>query len=96
MNMPINEQHQLTILQDILKNHQLDCCGTVSECQQLERLIQSLLGKDNIDQQIKNTLLDVYTYSQNGQYTKNMDQHINQHKEELSMWIDSINHYNLT
>lgn len=94
--MPLNEQHQLTILQDILKNHQLDCCGTVSECQQLERLIQSLLGNDNVDQQIKNTLLDVYTYSQNGQNTKNMDQHINQHKEELSMWIDSIDNYNLT
>ena len=40
--MPINQQHQLEVLKDILVNHQSDCCGTVSECEQLERLIQSL------------------------------------------------------
>ena len=32
--MPINQQHQLEVLKDILVNHQSDCCGTVSECEQ--------------------------------------------------------------
>lgn len=94
--MPLTSQHQLTILQDILKNHQLDCCGTVSECQQMERLIQSLLANQQIDEQIKTTLLNVYSYSQHGQYAKNMDQHITEHKDDLTMWIDDIDGYNLT
>lgn len=94
--MPLNEQHQLTILQDILKNHQVDCCGTVSECQQLERLIQSLIGNQQVDEQMKNTLMDVYNYSLHAQNSKNMDDHINQHQDELSMWIDDLGSYNLT
>lgn len=94
--MPLNEQHQLSILQDILTNHQVDCCGTVSECQQIQRLIKSLLVNQQVDEQIKNTLLDVYQYSQHGQNTKNMDVHITQHKDNLSTWIDEIGNYNLT
>ncbi|WP_458412177.1 YtzH-like family protein [Schinkia sp. CFF1] len=94
--MPLNEQHQLSILQDILTNHQVDCCGTVSECQQIQRLIKSLLVNQQVDEQIKNTLLDVYQYSQHGQNTKNMDVHITQHKDNLSAWIDEIGNYNLT
>ncbi|MEH7583434.1 YtzH-like family protein, partial [Priestia megaterium] len=29
----------MNILKDILSNHQSDCCGTVAECEQVERLI---------------------------------------------------------
>ncbi|HHY72632.1 MAG TPA: hypothetical protein GX497_05310 [Bacillus bacterium] len=94
--MPLNEKHQLSILQDILTNHQLDCSGTASECQQMERLIQSLLGNQQVNEQMKNTLLDVYNYSLHGQNAKNMDEHITEHKNNLSMWIDDISHYNLT
>jgi len=94
--MPLNGQHQLSILQDILTNHQVDCSGTVSECQQIERLIQSLLSNQQVDEQMKNTLLDVYNYSQHGQNAKNIDEHIIQHKDNLSMWVDNINNFNLT
>lgn len=91
--MPLNEHHQLTIIQDILTNHQLDCCGTTAECQQVERLIQSLLEKQ-VDENIKSTLLDVYNYCQHGQYTKDLNEHIHQNQENLSLWIDNINNYN--
>lgn len=35
--MPLNAEHQMNILKDILSNHQSDCCGTVAECEQVER-----------------------------------------------------------
>lgn len=94
--MPLNQQHQLSILQDILKNQQLDCCGTVAECQQMQRLIQSLLGYSQNTPEIEDTLLAVYSYSQHGKNAKNLEQHISAHKDDLSIWINSISDYNLT
>lgn len=94
--MPLNEQDQLSLLQDILKNHQVDCCGTVSECEQLERIIQSLNNNQQINQQVKDILIDVYSYSQQGQNTDNINDYINNHREDISQWIDNLNNSNLT
>ncbi|MCH1625357.1 YtzH-like family protein [Fredinandcohnia quinoae] len=88
--MPINHTHQIDILKDILSNHQLDCCGTVAECEQLERLIQSLLVNPNIEQSVKDVLTDVYTYSQTGKYTQQLENHITSHQNQLSNWISDI------
>ena len=46
--MPLQYQDQVSLLKDILTNHQTDCCGSVSEYEQLERLIKSLLVNSNI------------------------------------------------
>lgn len=94
--MPLNEQDQLSLLQDILKNHQVDCCGTVSECEQLERIIQSLNNNQQINQQVKDILIDVFSYSQQGQNADNINDYINNHKEDISQWIDNLNNSNLT
>ncbi|MFS0864498.1 YtzH-like family protein [Fredinandcohnia sp. 179-A 10B2 NHS] len=88
--MPIDYTHQMDILKDILSNHQMDCCGTVAECEQLERLIQSLIANPNIDQGVKQVLTDIYSYSQDGKYTQHLDNHILSHQNQLSEWIDDI------
>jgi hypothetical protein len=88
--MPIDYTHQMDILKDILSNHQMDCCGTVAECEQLERLIQSLIANPNIDQSVKQVLTDIYSYSQDGKYTQHLDNHILSHQNQLSQWIDDI------
>jgi urease gamma subunit len=91
--MPLNHEHQLTILRDILMNHQSDCCGTVSECEQLERLVQSLLTNEQVTDDVKSMLNDVYYYSQSGKYSSDLDQHITNHQNQLSQWVTDFETY---
>lgn len=89
--MPLSHQDQVTLLKDILNNHQSDCCGSVSECEQLERLVKSLMVNTQIDQNVKNVLQEVYEYSQHGTQTADLDQHIISNQENLSQWVNNIN-----
>lgn len=91
--LPLDHNHQVSILKDILSNHQMDCCGTVAECEQLERLIKSLMTNSNIDSSFKNVLPNIYTYSQSGKNSTNLESHINDHQQQLTQWIDNINQY---
>ncbi|MBD8069017.1 YtzH-like family protein [Bacillus sp. PS06] len=91
--MSLNHTHQMNILKDILTNHQDDCCGTVAECEQMERLIKSLMVNQEIDQEVKNLLTDIYSYSQQGKYTQHLDNHINEHQHQLSQWISEIDQF---
>jgi archaellum component FlaC len=88
--MSLDFHHQMSVIMDILSNQQLDCCGTVAECEQLERLVKSLLANDNITTEAKNVLMDVYEYSQHGKYHQNLDEHIQHHQQDLSQWIEDI------
>lgn len=91
--MPLQYSDQVNILKDILMNHQTDCCGSVSECEQMERLIKSLLTNTNIDQSNKQVLEQIYSYSQNGKNSANLDQHIESHQQQLSQWVDHMNQF---
>lgn len=88
--MPLNHEHQMTVLKDILSNHQTDCCGTVSECEQIERLAKSLMGNGQIDQQVKQLLPSIYDYGQAGKYSADLDSHISAHQQQLSDWVDQL------
>lgn len=91
--MPLQYQDQLNLLIDILNNHQEDCCGSVSECEQLERLIKSIMTNSNMNQNDLQILNQIYSYSQNGKYSANLDQHIESHQQQLSQWVDNINQF---
>ncbi|MGM9985734.1 MAG: YtzH-like family protein [Bacillaceae bacterium] len=91
--MPLNHQHQMTILKDILSNQKEDCCGTVAEYEQVGRLAQSLISNDNIHNQLKDTLTNVYSYSVAGKNATDVDSHISSHQDDLSQWIDNFDTY---
>lgn len=91
--MPLTEHDQVNLLKDILNNHQTDCCGSVSECEQLERLIKSLMVNTNIDQNVKAVLQEIYEYSQNGINSTNLDTHIESNQQQLSNWVDHIDQF---
>ena len=91
--MPLSHQDQVSLLKDILNNHQTDCCGSVSECEQLERLVKSLMVNTQIDQNVKNVLLDVYQYSQHGAGTADLDEHIHSNQGNLSQWVSNIDSF---
>lgn len=91
--MPLNQYDQVGLLKDILNNHQMDCCGSVAELEQLERLIKSLLANTNIDHNVKNVLEEIYYYSQHGINSNNLDQHIESHQDNLSQWVSEIDQF---
>jgi hypothetical protein len=91
--MPLNHQHQVSIIKDILSNQQTDCCGSVSECEQLERLVKSLMVNTQIDQNVKKILEEVYKYSQHGTQTSDLEQHILSNQENLSQWVQNIDQF---
>ncbi|WP_141433772.1 YtzH-like family protein [Bacillus sp. 03113] len=93
--MPISQQDQMNLLKDILNNHKADCCGTVSECEQLERLIKSLMVKTNMDSNGQTLFEDIYQYSQHGINSANLNQHIESHQEDLSKWVNDIDQFSL-
>lgn len=91
--MTISHEHQLMILKDILQNQQLDCNGTVSECEQLERLIKSLLTNDNITDETKLMLSDIYYYSQSGKNSSDLQEHISNHQNQISQWVSGMDSF---
>lgn len=91
--LPIQYSDQVSLLKDILSEHQSECCGTVAECEQLERVIKSLMVNSNTDGQVKDVLEKVYFYSQSGRNSASLDQHIESHQSQLSQWIQDIDSY---
>lgn len=91
--MPISQQDQFSLLKDILSNHQNDCCGSVAECEQVERLVKSLMVQTNSNQQIQPILEEIYRYSQNGIASPELDQHIESNQQALSQWVNEIDQY---
>lgn len=88
--MPLSYEHQLSLLKDLLNNQSADCCGSVAECEQMERLIKSLMVNMDISPDVKVILEDVYDYSQTGIGTRDLDSHILANQEQLSQWADGI------
>ncbi|OEH91774.1 YtzH-like family protein [Bacillus solimangrovi] len=88
--MPLTTQHQMNILSDILNNHLTDQSGSVSECRQLQRLIQSLIAKEETTAQVKDLLYEIYDYSQKGANIKNLTQHIQDNQSSITQWVDEL------
>ena len=93
INMPLSHHDQMTLLKDILSNHQTDCCGSVAECEQIERLVKSLLVNPSINDNIRPILEQVYFYSQDGMNTQYLENHILSHQNNLSQWVQDMNSY---
>lgn len=91
--MPLNSQDQVNLLKDILNNHQTDCCGSVAECEQLERLVKSLMVNNDIQDNVKSILQEIYTYSQTGVYSSDLDNHITNNQTQLAQWVNEIDQF---
>ncbi|MBS4173863.1 YtzH-like family protein [Bacillus sp. FJAT-49736] len=91
--MPLSHRDQMTLIKDILSNHQTDACGSVAECEQLKRLVKSLLVNPSINNNIRPILEQVYSYSQDGMNTQHLDDHILSNQNNLSKWVEDMNSY---
>ncbi|WP_299739385.1 YtzH-like family protein [Rossellomorea sp. y25] len=91
--MPLNSQNQMQLLSDILSNHSTDCCGSVSECEQVERLVKSLMVNADIHENVKPVLQEIYQYSKSGISSPDLSNHITTNQENLSQWVTDMNSY---
>lgn len=91
--MHLNHEHQLMLLNDILSEQHSECCGTESEYEQMERLIQSLLNNEAVNENLKPTLQNMYEYCQKGKNCFDYQMHIQSHKQDMSNWIQDLNTY---
>ena len=91
--MPIGHHHQVELLKDIIVNHLEDCCGSISECEQLGRLVNSLIEQQEVSPELLPVLDEIYAYCQVGIHSDNLNNHINAHQESLSQWVGHITSY---
>ncbi|WP_409302253.1 YtzH-like family protein [Peribacillus sp. SCS-155] len=91
--MPLSHSDQFSLLKDILQNHETDCCGSIAECEQVERLVKSLMVNSNINNDVKTVLEEIYRYSQNGINSSSLDDYIHSRQHDLSNWVDDIERF---
>ncbi|WP_243291070.1 YtzH-like family protein [Bacillus sp. FJAT-47783] len=89
--MQLNHKHQLMLLKDILSEQHSECCGTDSEYEQMERLIQSLLQNNEVNETLKQSLQNMYQYSQGRNKGPNFSEHITAYKDDIPSWITDLN-----
>lgn len=65
-------------------------CGTVAECEQVERLIQSMLAKGYASTDVQATLQNVYKYTQDAKVFAHLDEHIQTNQQNLSQWVQEL------
>ncbi|MGM7702428.1 YtzH-like family protein [Pseudalkalibacillus sp. Hm43] len=88
--MPLQVTDQLSLLMDILRSHQLDQCGSSSECQQIERLTNSLLQNPQTPLELRETLTSIQAYSRTGSTSPSVDQHVVGYHNELTQWMSVL------
>ncbi|WAA10082.1 YtzH-like family protein [Fervidibacillus albus] len=91
--MPLHYTDQLQLLKDLLEDHKFDGFGTISEYEQIERLVKSLMANEQVDEQTKFILQEIYRYGQNGKYLRNAAEHVENYQNELTEWVDQIGHF---
>lgn len=89
--MTLTVNNQLTLLHDLLDEQKIDCCGNVAEYQQIKRIVQSIIAKDNInDEQLLQLLPEIYNYGRQGEIAQNLPEHITTNKNNIENWISAI------
>jgi hypothetical protein len=91
--MPLKYENQVELLKDILSEHQSDCCGTVAECEQLERVVKSLMVHADVHQDLKGVLQSIYSYSQDGKNSPELNSYITSQQNALYQWISDIDSF---
>lgn len=89
--MPLTVKDQVNVLYDLLSEHSEDCCGSVSECQQIQRLVRSILTKKELqDENVLRSLPAIYDYGKAGEDSGDLTGHITSNQSQLEEWVTSI------
>ncbi|HLR08443.1 MAG TPA: YtzH-like family protein [Bacillota bacterium] len=91
IEMTLSVSHQLQLLSDILSEQTADIDGSISEYQQIKRLIQSMMANNRItDEQLLQLLPEIYHYGLQGEAAQNIEEHITTNKDNINDWLKAI------
>ncbi|MGP4108250.1 YtzH-like family protein [Virgibacillus sp. L01] len=89
--MTLTVHNQLRLLQDILSEQTEDCCGEISEYQQIKRLVQAMMANNSIsNEQLLQLLPEIYNYGRQGEIAQNDAEHITTNQENIETWVSAI------
>lgn len=89
--MALTVNNQLKLLQDILDEQSTDVTGSVSEYQQIKRLVQKLMENSSItDEQLLKLLPEIYNYGNQGEIVQNSPEHITTNRQNIESWLSAI------
>lgn len=89
--MTLSATDQLKLLHDLLDEHIRTQSGSVSEYQQIKRLVQSLTAKEKItDEQFTEILPEIYNYGLQGENVQNLTEHIATNIDNIENWKSAI------
>ncbi|HLS09415.1 YtzH-like family protein [Lentibacillus sp.] len=94
--MTLTTHNQLQLLHDILTEQTEDCCGEISEYQQIKRLVQAMMANNSIsDEQLLQLLPEIYNYGRQGEIAHNDEEHILSNRENIETWVNAIQQTNV-
>ncbi|MBY7143910.1 hypothetical protein KFZ56_12795 [Virgibacillus sp. NKC19-3] len=89
--MALTINNQLLLLHDILEEQTTDSIGSVSEYQQIKRLVQKLTEDNRItDEQLLQLLPEIYNYGEQGEMNQHHSDHITTNKQNIENWLHAI------
>lgn len=89
--MTLTVNNQLTLLHDILDEQIADSSGSIAEYQQIKRLVQAMISKNNItDEQLLQLLPEIYNYGLQGEIAQSLPEHITTNKDNIENWKSAI------
>ncbi|MFD2761892.1 YtzH-like family protein [Lentibacillus juripiscarius] len=89
--MTLTVHNQLQLLHDILTEQTEDCCGAISEYQQIKRLVQSMMADNSIsDDQLLQLLPEIYNYGRQGEIAHNDEEHVRTNQTNIDTWVNAI------
>ncbi|MEQ6378580.1 YtzH-like family protein [Bacillaceae bacterium S4-13-58] len=90
--MPLTHQHQLQVLTDILKEQSEECCATVAEYEQIERIAKELMANADFSQQeaVMQQLENIYSYAQQGKGSPNPNELATAYQQEIENWVQEV------
>lgn len=89
--MVLTVNNQLLLLHDILDEQTADSIGSVSEYQQIKRLVQKLTENNSItDELLLELLPEIYNYGSQGEIAQNSPEHITTNKQNIENWLSAI------
>jgi len=91
MMMQLNIAHQLQLLHDLLDDHVNDLDYTLSEYEQIKRLVRSIISQEQLsNEQLSQFLPEIYHYGSQGKHVQNIKEHIITNQQQIENWLEAI------
>lgn len=91
VGMDVLVRDQLNKLYQLLASHQVNHTATISDYQQIKRIVQSLTANEQIHHEQLSTIFpEIYHYGLQGESVPNLKEHIETNYDSIEKWMETI------